>query len=564
MKNSRTLVFLVVIIVALISSGCCQKKITLPENIDAMLKDSSGKIVRIGIYGDPMGLNPIGHLNAEHSMMICNFVHASPIRKLADGNFEPYLFDSYWLSPGENGTVILEAVWKNNLKWHDGTVFDPRDLEFTFQQMQNEKVQSPYAELVKGVVSISSFGQGKRTRIVFASDSRQYLDLLTVGILPSHLLKDLAYSEPVLPSAFKGDDTAEKPASYTWATYIDNPVGLGPYAIKERDKGSFLLLEPNQHFFDATVASRPQVLVHCSFNYQQLITDFRSKRYDWLNLPSMLAEQLEMMKIEDVRFVRYPNPARMLWVFNNRRAPLDSAKFRQALDLIADRTNMKNQFHADARMLYQNPLASITSEVENQTSRLARALQLLDEAGIKDSDGDRIREVAGKPCQIGILVNDDNLMRRVMADKMAEDLGRAGIKVVVEAVSWAEFAGGRLRKGNFDTALLSFQLPPAGNWVSLLHSSPTILDSLNFAGVADPELDLALQKLDSVFIDEGTPVARAKLSAYLEEHKPVAFLLQPNDIGLYHGEAGTSVASSTIWDDVMNWRLLFGPENSSL
>ena len=564
MKKSRTLVFLAVVVVALISGGCCQKKVTLPENIDAMLKDSSGKFVRIGIYGDPMGLNPVGHMTAEHSRMVCNFVHASPLRKLADGSFTPYLFDSYWLSPGENGTVILEAVWKNNIKWHDGTAFDPRDLEFTFQQMQNEKVQSPYAELVKGVVSISSFGQGKRTRIVFASDSRQYLDLLAVGILPAHLLKDLEYSEPVLPSAFKKDDAAEKPASYTWATYIDNPVGLGPYAIKERDKGSYLLLEPSQHFFDAGVASRPQVLIHSSFNYQQLISDFRSKHYDWLNLPSMLAEQLEMMKIENVRFVRYPNPARMLWVFNNRRAPFDSVKFRQALDLIADREKMKNQFHADASLLYQNPLASATSAAESQTSRLTRALQLLDEAGIKDSNGDGIREAAGKPCQISILVNDDNLLRRVMADKIAEDLQHAGIKAVVEAVSWAEFVGGRLRAGNFDTALLSYQLPAAGNWTAFLHSSPGILDSLNFAGVADEELDSALKKLDSVFVDEETQAARAKVGAYLEEHKPVAFLLQPNDIGLYHGEAGTSVASSTVWDDVMNWRLLFGSESSSL
>ena len=129
MKNSRTLVFLAVIIVALVSSGCCQKKITLPADIDALLNDNSGKIVRIGIYGDPMGLNPVAHQNVEHSRMVGSFVHASPIKKLTDGSFEPYLFDSYWLSPGENGTVILEAVWKNNLKWHDGTAFDPRGKE---------------------------------------------------------------------------------------------------------------------------------------------------------------------------------------------------------------------------------------------------------------------------------------------------------------------------------------------------------------------------------------------------------------------------------------------------
>jgi len=564
MKYSRILVFVAVVIVSLSVVGCCQKTASLPEKVEAMLNDGSGKVVRLGIYGDPMGLNPIGHLNAEYSRMVGNFVHASPIRKLADGSFEPYLFDSYWLSRGENETIILEAVWKNNLKWHDGTVFDPRDLEFTFEQMKNEKIQSPYAELVKGVVSISSFGQGKRTRIVFTSDSRRYLDLLTVGILPSHLLKGLEYSEPVLPSAFKSNAEEEAPASYTWATYIDKPVGLGPYSIKERDKGAYLLLEPSPYFYDTAVASRPQVLIHSSFNYQQLITDFRSKRYDWISLPSLLAEQLELMKIEDIRMVRYPNSARLLWVFNTRRAPLDDAGFRQALDLLVDRSRIKNQFHADATLLYQNPLASSTATSESRENRLTQALKILDESGARDSNGDGIRELAGKPCEISILVNDDNLTRRVIADKLVEDLRYAGIKASVEAVSWAEFAGSRLKAGSFDTALLSYQLPAAGNWVAFLHSAPNVLDNLNFAGVADDELDKALLKLDSVFVDEDTPAARATVSRYLEENKPVAFLLQPNDLGMYHDVAGSAVASNTVWNDILNWRLLFGPENSKL
>ncbi|NLF95691.1 MAG: hypothetical protein GX569_03070 [Candidatus Riflebacteria bacterium] len=564
MKHSHIFVFIAVVIISVFASGCCQKKVTLPENIDAMLNDGSGKVVRIGIYGDPMGLNPIGHLNIDHSRMVSNFVHASPLRKLADGSFEPYLFDSYWLSRGDDGTLIMEAVWKNDLKWHDGTAFDPRDLEFTFQQMQNEKVQSPYAELVKGVVSISSFGQGKRTRIVFADDSRRYLDLLTVGILPAHLLKDLEYTEPVLPSAFKSAEKEDGPASYTWAAYIDKPVGLGPYSIKEREKGSYLLLEANPYFYDGAVASRAQVLIHCSFNFQQLITDFRSQRYDWVNLPSMLAEQLELMQIENIRLVRYPNSARLLWIFNNRQAPLADKNFRQALDLIVDRARIKNQFPADAALLYQNPLIGASAVAEAQDNRLARALKILDDAGIKDSNADGIREVSGNPCEISILVNDDNLTRRVIADKMVEDLKRAGIKARVEAVAWAEFVGSRLKTGKFDTALLSYQLPAAGNWVAFLHSSPAVLDSLNFAGVADEELDQALMKLDSVFVDDTTPAARETVSRYLEEEKPVAFLLQPNDIGMYHGETGSSLASTTVWNDVMNWRLLFGPENSKL
>ena len=65
-------------------------------------------------------------------------------------------------------------------------------------------------------------------------------------------------------------------------------------------KGSYLLLEANPNFFDDRIASRPAVLLHCSYDFQQLVSNFRQKKYDWINLPSMISEQLENMKLDQV------------------------------------------------------------------------------------------------------------------------------------------------------------------------------------------------------------------------------------------------------------------------
>ena len=564
MKNYR-IILVFALIAALVNFAGCRRSKELPDEIAAMLNDSSGKIVRLGIYGDPLGLNPIEHLESEHGQMVSNFVHAAPLRKLADGSFVPYLFSEYYLTPGDNGTVVLNAVWRRGLKWHDGTEFDPRSLELTVRMMADPKNNSPYAELAKGVLAVSSIGQGQRCHMIFAGDSRQYLDLLCVGLLPKHILEPEKTTEAAAAAvASAAGEANNASAASVLEIYADKPVGLGPYMIKAREKGSYLLLEANPNFFDDRIASRPAVLLHCSYDFQQLVSNFRQKKYDWINLPSMISEQLENMKLDQVKFVKYPNQAAMVWVFNTRDTSLADAKVRIALDLLVDRNRILNQFPGDAVALYANILASGPAVAEEYASRFANGEKMLEAAGIKDSNNDGWRDINGNPFEIKILINDDNLSRRVIADQIVADLGRARVKAVVESVSWSDFVSKRLKQGEFSTALLSYHFPTGGNWVSLLHSSPKILDNLNYAGVKDEQIDKTLDALDSMLDGTDRNQAVASLSAYLEEYRPMAFLVRPMDVGLYHAEAGLSTAASAIWNDVLNWKLLFGPAESQL
>ena len=564
MKNYR-IILVFALIAALVNFAGCRRSKELPDEIAAMLNDSSGKIVRLGIYGDPLGLNPIEHLESEHGQMVSNFVHAAPLRKLADGSFVPYLFSEYYLTPGDNGTVVLNAVWRRGLKWHDGTEFDPRSLELTVRMMADPKNNSPYAELAKGVLAVSSIGQGQRCHMIFAGDSRQYLDLLCVGLLPKHILEPEKTTEVAAAAvASAAGEANNASAASALEMYADKPVGLGPYMIKAREKGSYLLLEANPNFFDDRIASRPAVLLHCSYDFQQLVSNFRQKKYDWINLPSMISEQLENMKLDQVKFVKYPNQAAMVWVFNTRDASLADAKVRTALDLLVDRNRILNQFPGDAVALYANILASGPAVAEEYASRFANGEKMLEAAGVKDSNNDGWRDINGNPFEIKILINDDNLSRRVIADQIVADLGRARVKAVVESVSWSDFVSKRLKQGEFSTALLSYHFPIGGNWISLLHSAPKVLDNLNYAGVKDEQIDKTLDALDSMLDGTDRNQAVASLSAYLEEYRPMAFLVRPMDVGLYHAEAGLSTAASAIWNDVLNWKLLFGPAESQL
>ncbi|MFZ5953011.1 MAG: ABC transporter substrate-binding protein [Candidatus Rifleibacteriota bacterium] len=555
MKSSKS-IFIFLLISTMIFSLGCGKKDKLPAELEEVLNSGNGWL-RLGVYGDPMSLNPIAHIETEHGQMLNHFVHASPLRKLDDGSFVPYLFDSYSISEN-SGNIVLQAVWKSDLKWHDGTVFDPKDLEFTFDQIRKAENNSPYADLLKGVKSISSFGRPQQTLITFTQNSRRLLDLLTIGILPSHILKNESVDATRVEKAGV--------ASESWPLYSEQPVGLGPYRIVAREKGRYIHLAPFEGFFDT--ATRTQVLVCSYFDYQQLVTDFRAKKLDWISLPSMVAEQLETMKVDNLFFIRYPNPACMTWLFNGKKPLLADKRMRHALDLLADRKKVENENPYAGVPLFDSPFASGSGVVTETTSRFAEALNLLDSLGWKDSDGDGIRDQNGQKLELSVVFNDDNLLRRAVAERFVEDCRRAGVLLTLKPVSWSDLVSQHLKKGDFDTALVSFRFPEAGNLIDMLHSKSDSQTALNFSGLSSPDLDAVLEKLDSMLPDDENAESRAKnlamLQNFLREERPVAFLFKPYDVGIMHDASGSAQAASPVWNDVRNWKALFGPTDSKL
>ncbi|MGM0598344.1 MAG: ABC transporter substrate-binding protein [Candidatus Rifleibacteriota bacterium] len=548
-------------IISLVGFTGCSQEEKLPENISKVLNSADSDWLKLGIYGDPMDLNPLAHLESEHAPLVNSFVQASPLRELEDGSFEPYLFDTYSIYEGASDTVILEGVWKKNLKWHDGTDFDPLDLKFTFDLIADNENQSPFKVLLKGVDSVSSFGRGQRTRIVFKQDSRKLLELLTLPIIPSHIVKNKKID--------KAKVAKEGIASDSWPNYVAAPIGLGPYMIKSRKRGSYVELKPFDHFYDN--ATRPAILIKSFFDYQKLVREFRANKLDWINLPSILAQQLKSMKLDNIFFIRYPNPANLTWMFNLNNSLLARKEMRYALDLLVDRNMIAGEVPFAGKALYSCPYAGSSEKIESYETRFKRAVELLENMGWKDTDSDGIRDKNGEKLELNIHFNDDNLLRRALAEKFAESCMRAGVKLNLTPVTWAELVSNNLKNGKYDTALISVTLPAAGNADYLFHSrsipgeaDKTFANKLNFSRINDERIDKLIEELDSMLEVENRAKKIAELGSLVHELRPVAFLYNPMDIGLMREESGAAQADAPIWRDVLNWKVLFGPEDSKL
>jgi peptide/nickel transport system substrate-binding protein len=130
-----------------------------------------------------------------------------------------------------------------------------------------------------------------------------------------------------------------------------------------------------------------------------------------------------------------------------------------------------------------------------------QANQLLTQAGWVDSDGDKVRDKAGKNLEFQLVTNDDPL-RVALARQIVEDWSALGIRVVVAPVSFPGLVNDFLAPRRFDAALIGWEIEGDPDPYSLWHSSRIQGSGTNYAGWANKEADELMERARSI-LDEG-------------------------------------------------------------
>ncbi len=538
---NRKIALLGLLVISLFfETGCGKTKI--PEKYSTLLSDKSGSVIRLAFYGTIEELDPIKAAESEQDKLFSNLIFASPLRKADNGNYEPYLFEKYEANlDGEQ--LVVKAKWKKGLKWHDGIEFNPNEFAFTIEQMKLSDKNSPYSEAAKEIVLLNT--ELDSIEIRFNSNSIKYLDMLCAGILPGHILAKENIASGTIEEAYNN--------------FLNKPIGLGPYKITEKeDNYKYIVLEPNSNFYDGNTSNRPKIMIVGSFELQQTLSDFRENLYDWVIIPSMIAEQLQNLGIDDVVYKEYTNPAVLTWVFNTKNEKLKDVKVRKALNYIMSRDCAKQSFGIGSLELFDN-LIPISNNKKSEDECLEEGIKLLEEAGIKDTNNDGIREYNSNPFKLNILVNNDNMSRKMIAERMINRLKIAGIDAEIESVSWNDFISGRLKTGKFETTLLSYHISNYCSMKSLFETKKeNDNESLNFTGISDEELDRNLRILDSAVTLGNKTEASVKVNEKLSELCPCAFLIRPSNMVLVHGTpVRTELINNSLWNDVYNWKFIF-------
>ncbi len=179
-----------------------------PSLLPIVPEPVSGGIYTEALVGSFGRLNPLLDLKNPADRDVDRLIFSSLLKFDSSGIPQPDLAESWGIS--EDGT-IYNITLRSNANWHDGTPVTSDDVLFTINLLRSEF--SAYPADVHSLwdnVEITRIND-KNLRFTITEPFVPFLDYLTFGVLPKHLLENVA---------------AEQLAS----TGFDlSPVGSGPY-----------------------------------------------------------------------------------------------------------------------------------------------------------------------------------------------------------------------------------------------------------------------------------------------------------------------------------------------
>ena len=346
-------------------------------------------VVRIGIITEPDSTSPlIASLSAYD--IIDNIVYDDLIEY--DDNLQPVggLAESWEVSEDE-----LEWTFhlKEGIKWSDGEEMNADDVVWTYSALTN--AEFPQSTQLDGITKCEKIDE--YTVKVYTEAPKADMEAIRVSILPEHI-----YGEKELEELHNFAESS--------------PVGTGPFKLKEWEKGGFLRFEANKEYF----AGSPQVdeIVYVVFaNQDTLMQALTTGEVDAIT--SIANSQISMLENDsNIEVVKALGKNFTELGFNcwdskeslGNPMVLDS-KVRLACDYAIDKETIVkialNGLGTAGTSLIPPSVGDWHWEPGDEIHKYSpeKAMEILEEAGYKDSDGDGIRENSkGEPLDLRFAV----------------------------------------------------------------------------------------------------------------------------------------------------------------
>jgi peptide/nickel transport system substrate-binding protein len=202
---------------------------------------------------------------------------------------------------------------------------------------------------------------------------------------------------------------------------------------------------------------------------------------------------------------------RSFLAINHRRDLLADQRVRRALSLLWDRSRLAGEFHQGLA----RPTGATTPATDPGFNP-SQAARLLDDAGLRDSNGDGVRDRAGIPIRLKLVFSTAARTAVQELKAFAHDLRRAGLLAELAPTEPAALMP-RLRAGDFDLAPLV--------WEARFQEDPGIfLNDLAFTGFRADHLTPLLDAWRMAPHGDLRRQARSQLDAVVGADLPVIFL----------------------------------------
>lgn len=427
--------------------------------------------------------------------------------------------------------LAIDVTLRDGARWHDGRQVAASDVSFTFEAILDpgNGLDTLHRELADlHMVELSA----SRPRDVRVRLHR-----------PNAFLAGVVSEVPVLPRHVFFSEKGK----IDWLRHAASrrPVGSGPFRLHEWKRGSRIVLRRVEDA-RAPAGALQEIIYSAQPDGAAALGQLRRDEIDVLSrvlpihYPDEALTPLVQKRFHEIRV----RPGRFaLLLLNVRRGPLGDARVRRALSGAIDRGALL----ADVRKGLGRPLAvpGLDGSLAPLPHDQVAAERLLDEAGVRRATSGAPRLWNGRPWRVEILAVARAPVAEEQTRRIATDLAKTGIAAAPRFIEPVDLFG-RLRKGAFDAAVLTFATRQSGDLSPLLGSGGAV----NYGGFSDPGIDAALEAVRRLAPGLEREAAWLSMGRLVQDKQPVVFLYAVEEAVLVRRTL-RDVAPSGDWVDLL-------------
>lgn len=471
------------------------------ENVDQMsTKTTIITNIRLGIAGFD-SLNPIVSSNRDIKD-ISKLIFDSLVTIDEKYNLKCVLASE--IAKTDNLTYIIKL--RNNVYWHDGTLFTANDVVFTMNKIR----------FSEGFVSTY------RSNLDYV-DSVEAIDANTVRIV---LNKEVDFFEykltfPILSEAYYLNE------DFVNTIKNDTVIGTGKFYIAEAANNKLKLVK-NLNYWDKELLKDmllEEVEITIYNTIGEVYTDFKSGYLDAINVKaSNIEDYIGSLGYKKIEY--YTRDVNFLAFNTTKNEMLADNRVRRAINYMLDRNNIISNIGSgfavsqfvlpQSHWLYDSKL-----EIDYNAEQ---AKQLLEEAGYVYTNNTWVRK--NQILALNITVNSDRPDRVQVVNNLVAQLNNHGIVVNVNAVPTATYQN-LLNNKNYDVILCGFE-------IEFSPKLSTLFKTGNIANYSNSKMDEILNNVKNHIDNQTMKEQYSKLYDLYLEDMPYIFLYRETDYMIYN------------------------------
>lgn len=297
----------------------------------------SGGVLRIASTADPPGLD----VHVDTTFAVYNRARElfnTLLRYSDDGlTLEPELLAKFPEASADGKTYTFEL--RRGIIAHDGSELTASDVKFSFERILTPATKSPHVVWLEPIVGAKEMADGKATSLAGFKLLDRYRFQITLTSAYAPFLSHLA-----IPALSIYPEAAVRRAGANWAL---QPVGTGPFKLKEWVRGTRLVLEKHKDYFEKGLPYLDGIEIKIIPEETTIWLEYLAGNLDYAGIPD--AEFQKVMQDPKLRsqVITQSSLNTYFLMFNMNNPILKDLRVRKAIAMAIDRQTLVNALLKD-------------------------------------------------------------------------------------------------------------------------------------------------------------------------------------------------------------------------